>query len=458
MKKWLCWLIIILMLIPGFLLAQKKLTLTLEKSIDLALKNNPEIKMAEKEVSKARAGVGEAFSTLLPQLDASANLSHNWKIQSQTIPNFLKPMLGPLAPPGTPDFVQISFGLENTLTYGASITQPLFLGGAGIAGIQTAKAMKRAAEYNFESKKQNLIHQSAIAFYSTLLTSELIKVQEEAFARAKANLDIVTKKYNVGTASGFDKMRAEVDMANLEPGVISSRNNYHSALTYLRNVLGLDTKTELEISGEFRFVEDDFSHMKLEQLQNSTIKNRPEILALTEQKKITQKGISIARSNFLPKLFFSTDYSFLAMKNDLRFSQSDFSEGFTSAISLQIPLFHGFRSSSQYQRAKLDHKIMLDTEKQINDGVFAEVEISFNTFNEAKQKFMSAQRTVNLAEEALRLANLMYDEGANTQLDVLSSQLALTQAKMNYVSSLYEYQISRYQVRKVTGTLKGILD
>ena len=458
MKKIFNMFIIISLLIPTFLQAQEKLILTLEKSIDLALKNNPEIKMAEKELSKARAGVGEALSILLPQLDASANLSHNWKIQAQTIPNFLKPMLGPLAPPGMPDFVQISFGLENTLTYGASITQPLFLGGAGIAGVQTAKAMKRAAEYNFESKKQNLIHQSAIAFYSTLLTSELIKVQKEAFDQAKANLDIVTKKYNVGTASGFDKMRAEVDVANLEPGVISSRNNYQSALTYLRNVLGLDTKTELEISGEFRFIEDDFSHIKLEQLQNSTLKNRPEILALTEQKKITKKGIAIARSNFLPKLYFSTDYSFLAMKNDLRFSQSDFSEGFTSAISLQIPLFHGFRSSSQYQRAKLDHKIMLDTEKQINDGVFAEVEVSFNTFNEAKQKFMSAQRTVNLAEEALRLANLMYDEGANTQLDVLNSQLALTQAKMNYVSSLYEYQISRYQVRKVTGTLKGILD
>jgi len=237
------------------------------------------------------------------QLDANASFLHNWKIQSQTIPNFLKPMLGPLAPPGMPDFVQISFGLENTFTYGASISQPLYLGGAGIAGIQTAKAVKRASEYNLESKKQNIIHQVASAFYSTLLTSELIIVQEEALSQAKANLDVVVKKYNVGTASGFDKMRATVDVANLEPGVISARNNYQSALTYLRNVLGLPAQTDLEISGEFRFVEDDFGHMELEQLHNSASKNRPEILALKEQKQITLKGISLARSNFLPKLF-----------------------------------------------------------------------------------------------------------------------------------------------------------
>jgi outer membrane protein TolC len=198
--------------------------------------------------------------------------------------------------------------------------------------------------------------------------------------------------------------------------------------------------------------------MELPELQHLARKNRPELLALEEQKTITKKGITIARSNFLPKLFFQTDYSFLAMRNDLKFRRDEFSEGFTSTISLQIPLFHGFRSSKQYQRAKLDHNIMLDTEKQVTDGIFAEIEVSFNKFNEAKQKFLSAQQTVNLAEEALRLANLMYDEGANTQLDVLNSQLALTQARMNYVSSIFEYQISRYQMRKVTGTLKGILD
>ena len=101
MKKNVYSLILIFMVLPVFLQAQEKLTLTLEKSIDLALENNPGIKMAEKEVAKSKAGVGEAWSNVLPQLDASANLSHNWKIQSQTIPNFLKPMLGPLAPPGS---------------------------------------------------------------------------------------------------------------------------------------------------------------------------------------------------------------------------------------------------------------------------------------------------------------------------------------------------------------------
>ncbi len=442
---------------PGLGITEEKLILTLEKSLALALKQNPEIKMAEKEVAKAKAGIGEALSSILPQLDATANFQHDWAIQESTIPNFIKEGLGDLAPPGLPDFLTLSFGLENTLSYGAQIRQALFLGGAGIAGIQTARAAKKGAEQYLEAKKQDLILQSANGFYSILLAKELVNVQEEAFSQAKANLDMVNKKYRVGMASGFDKMRAEVEVANLEPGIISARNNYRSSLTYFRNILGLSKEVIIEISGDFKFAEDDFGQMKLPDLHNMATKNRPEILALEQQKRMTKEGIIIARSNFLPKLYFQTNYSFLAMKNDLKFKQGDFSKGFTSSISLQIPLFHGFRSSRLYQKAKLDHKILIDTEKQVKNGVFAEVEISLNKFQEAKQKYLSTQRTVKLAEEALRLANLMYDEGANTQLDVLNSQLALTQARMNYVSSLYEYQISRYQLRRVTGTLKGVL-
>ncbi len=444
-------------LFPGQTFAQEKMTLTLEKSVDLALQQNPDYRMAEKAVAKAKAGVVEAYSNLLPQLDASANYQHAWEIQANTIPNFLKEMLGPLATPDMPDYVQIAFGMKNTFIYGASVTQPLFLGGAGVAGVQIANAVQRASEQNLESKKQNLIYQTANAFYLCLLAKELEAVQEEAMGQAQANLDIVLKKYNVGMASGFDKMRAEVEVANLQPELIAAKNNQQAALTQLRTILGLNQSTGVEVSGEFEYKEDDFGNLTLPELQQVALQTRPEMRAMSEQKRITQKGVTIARSIFLPKLFFKTDYSFMAMKNDMKIAQRDFSKGFTSAVSLQIPLFHGFRSSMQYQSARLDHKIMLDTEKQVRDSVAAEVEIVVNKFHEAKQKFLAARGTVDLAKEALRLANLMYDEGANTQLDVLNSQLALTRARLSYANSIYEYQIARYQLRKAVGELKGTL-
>jgi len=450
---------LVFFLTPLRIFPQEKIVLDLERSLSLALKNNPNIKIAEKEVSKARAGIWEAYSNILPQLDGSMSFQHAWEIQETVIPNFIKLMM----PPGTPgldqmpDYVQIAFGVANTVRYGATVTQPLFLGGAGIAGIQVARAAKKAAEQNYEDQRQNLIYQTVNAFYLCLLTKELISVQEEAMEQAQANLDNVIKKYNVGMASGFDKMRAEVEVANLQPELIAARNNYQSALTQLRMILGLKKDADIAVVGKFEFQEDEFARLPLDEIQKIALKNRPVIRALSEQKYIMKKGITLARSSFLPKLFFQTDYSYMAMRNDYKFSQDDFSKGFTSAISLQIPLFHGFRSSAQYQKARLDYKKMLDTEKQAYDGIAAETEVAYNKFQEARQKYLSAKQTVDLAKEALRLANMMYQEGVNTQLDVLNSQLALTRARLSYVNSLYEYQIARYELRRVTGSLKGIL-
>jgi outer membrane protein len=436
---------------------QSQFHLTLESSVNLALQQNPDFKIAEKELAKAKADVLGSYSGILPQLDLYANYQHNWKIQETTIPNFIKTMLGPAADPTMPDYVKISFGLENSLVYGATVVQPLFLGGAGLAGIYAAKAGKKSMEQNVEATRQQLIYRTTNVFYTCLLAQELIDVQEEALAQAEANLIVVRKKYEVGIASGFDKMRAEVEVANLQPEVITARNNYQVALTQLKALLGLNRDAEIEISGEFNFVEDEYQDYTLTDLQNTASQNRPELWSLAEQRKITRNGVVIARSNFFPKLFFTTDYSYLGMRQDLSFRQRDFSVGFYSGLRLQIPIFHGFQSTQQYQKAKLDDKILSDSEKQARDGVAAEVEVAYHKFREAVEKYFSARETIELAQEALRLANLMYEEGTNTQLDVLVSQLALTQARMNFVSSLYQYEISRYRLRKVTGTLEGII-
>jgi outer membrane protein len=449
----------ILFILSVGLFAQDKMVLTLEQSVSIALEKNPEIQIAEKELAKAKAGIWEAYAVLMPSLDASANFQKAWEIQQTTIPNFIKVMLGPDFPGvgDMPDYVQLSFGLENTFTYGAMLTQPLFLGGAGIAGIQMAYAVKNAAQHNLDAKRQNLIYQTADAFYGCLLAKELVEVQEKALGQAEANLDLVLKKFEVGSASKFDRMRAEVEAANLKPAVISAKNNYQAALTGLRMILGLDKNMVIDVQGILEYVPDDFTSMSLTDLQVQALETRPELHALASQKRMASKGVALARSEFLPKLFFSTDYSYLGMRNDYKFTQDDFSKGFTSALSLQIPLFRGFRTCKQYQKARLDYKIALDADKLTKDGIAAEVEMAYNKFKETTEKYQAAKESISLAEEALRLANLMYEEGASTQLDVLSSQLALTQSRLNYASALYEYQMARYDLRRVTGLLKGVL-
>jgi outer membrane protein TolC len=460
--RYLCSFVLVLSFFPASLAAQGKRVLTLEESVALAFKQNPELAVAENEHTKTRAGIWQAWSTVLPRIDGFASLQHSWEIQTSRIPNFLKPMLGPLAGmiPGfeqMPDFVDIAFGLENMLRYGASITQPLFLGGAGMAGIRVANAAERVSEHALEAKRQTLIHDVATAFYAVLLAKELVRVQENALAQARANLEVVSKKFDVGMASPFDKMRAQVDAANIEPEAIAARNNLQSALSGLRTLMGLDRNSAIEVSGQLAFVEDELRTASLPDLQKTALERRHEVRIADEQATIADNGISLARSEYWPKLIFQTELSYLGMRDDLRFVGKDFSKGLTSALTLQIPIFTGFSRWKQNEKAQLDYDIALENQRRLLIGVDAEVEVAFNKFREAEEKYRSADQTVALGTEALRLARVLYDEGANTQLDVLNSQLALTRAQVNHANSLFEYQTARYQLRRALGMLEGVL-
>jgi outer membrane protein len=443
---------------------QDSLRVTLEQSVSIALQKNPELRIAEKEVSKARSGVGEAVGGLLPKVNASVNFQHAWSIQKTTVPNFIKVAMqlpdGSYVLPGVeqmPDYLQIAFGIDNTFLYGATLTQPLFLGGAGWAGIRIANGVKRAAEGNLEAKRQSVIFGTVNAFYACLLAKEVTTVQEQALAQAQGNLDLVRKKVEAGTASGFDGMRAEVDVANIRPQLISARNGYLSALTALRMVMGLPESTPIRVEGQFAYADDTMDSLSVAEIVSMARRQRPEFKSLKGQQAIVSAAAAVARSQFLPKLFFQTDYSFMAMRNDYKFRRDEFSKGFTSAISLQVPLFGGFNNWYGWHKARMDVRIARDTEKQVDDGIAAETEMSFNKYREAKQKYQAAEESISMAREAMRLANLMYAEGASTQLDVMSARLALTQARLNHASSLYEYQMARYQLRKAAGNLTGVL-
>lgn len=442
--------------------AQEQVTLTLEQSVALALEQSPDLAMARNDYDKAGASVWQAWSTVLPRLDGYASLQHSWEIQTSRIPNFLKPMLGPLGSmiPGVdqmPDFVDISFGLENTLRYGATVTQPLFLGGAGMAGIRTANAAERAAGHALDVKRQTLILDAATAFYAVLLARELVRVQENALSQAQANLDMVMKKFDVGMASPFDKMRAQVDVATIEPDVIAARNALQSSLSTLRMVLGLDPSTRVEIEGEFSYETEEYAARPLSDLQAMALEQRREKMIMEERKNIADNTITIARSAYWPTLIFQTELSYLAMREDLRFSRPDLSKGITSSITLQLPIFVGFKSMKESEKAELEYRSVLEEERRLVNGISAEVELAYNGVHEAEEKHRSAVQTVKLGTEALRLARVMYNEGANTQLDVLNSQLALTRAQVNFANTMFEYQVARYRLRKSIGHLDGVL-
>jgi outer membrane protein TolC len=174
---------------------------------------------------------------------------------------------------------------------------------------------------------------------------------------------------------------------------------------------------------------------------------------LAEQNKITKRQLNLARSSYMPAVIFGTNYQYQGQRDDLNFTSDDFYKSFNSSLSISLPLFGGLKNSAKLQQAKIGVKEGQLREESLRNGIKLEVKNAFFTLQESEEKVTTQQKTIEQAEEAFRLANLLYSEGASTQLDVLNASLAVNQSKMNYQQSLFEYNVAIANLKKAINRL-----
>jgi len=458
------WHIIFLTLMLLGSLAAETIELDLETAREIALENNPEVKKAREVVKKATAQITETRAGFLPTLNGFTSLQHAWELQRNKIPNFLKPSLDPIyqalynagympSYQEMPDYLEMSFGLENTLVYGVNLQQPIYTGGAVWNGYQISQLGSDIAESQLETTIQNILNNVTGAYYSALFAKSAVEVTEQALNSAQKNLDQVTKFYETGKSSRLDVLRAEVQVANFKPQLISAKNQLRLAKSNLANLLGIAENSEFKFKDELTYRESDLMHSSLGELTQIALQNRAEITMIESQKAIAERQVAINRSTMLPKVSFSTSYQYQGMREDLEFTGDDLNKSFNSSLSISIPLFNGFKNSAKLQQAKIGIKEVTHQQEALRNGIRLEVKSAYYKMKEAEEKVQTQAKTIEQAQEALRLANLMYAEGASTQLDVLNANLAVKQAKMNYQQSLLEYNLALSGLKKAINQL-----
>ena len=456
--------------------------LDLDKAKQIALDNSPSIQIAREGVKEAKAKVIESRAGFMPQINAFSSLQHAWDLQENKIPNFLKPSLAPtyrqvggalktvgekiddqeLIQEGQgminsvdmmPDYLQMAFGLENVLTYGVQLQQPLFSGGSIWNGYKISKLGVDIAEAQLENSRQSLLQQVTSNYYSTLFAKSAVDVSREAVESAQENLEQVQKFYDQGKASKLDLLRAEVQLANFKPNLVSAKNRLEMSISQLTTTLGLDNDVDYVFTDSLSYRHSPYLDKSLQDLISLAIKNRPEMNIIRNQKEITHKQLSMVRGSRLPSLNLSTSYQYQGMRNDLDFNSDDFNKSFNTTVSLSLPLFNGFKKHSQVQQAKVQLNETREQKSSTMDRIRLEVKNAYLSMEEAREKVNTQEVTIDQAQEALRLAKLMYAEGASTQLDVLNANLSLNQAKMNYRQSLLEYNLALADLKKAINEL-----
>ena len=387
-----------------------------------------DISLAQSEVTKARAGA-------LPHINLSADYSRNLKVPSQFV------QFGD-------DIEELKFGFKNNFSYGLSVQQPLWHGGKVFTAYKIAKEYKHYAANGAEAVKASVVYNAEILFYATILESARWEVYKKAFEANSHNFEVVEKKYNQGMNSKYEYLRAQVERDNLKPLLIKAESDVVLARKRLKSFLGYDLNDEIFIVEE----KDDTSLTGLPPLSDlvrKATKERPEMIQAEYLTKIYRKAIRVAKGGFFPNFDVFMQYGWQGVSNDFTLRENN-SRSWTTGITMNLPIFNGGLTIGEVSASKAQHNQAKLAERQVRDDIRLEVEAAYDALLQAKKSLDIQGVTIAQAEEGLRIANLRYDSGVGTQLEVLSAQTALTDARKALAEALFMFRQAKAGLKKAT--------
>ncbi|MBN2198411.1 MAG: TolC family protein [Candidatus Aminicenantes bacterium] len=413
-----------------------RLSLTLEDCLRLALEKNPMHLASLEKIEGAQSQLRRAASGFFPQLTASGLYTMDEKLFTLEFPSFI---------PGQPP-QRVALDFTKDYQFSMSLNVPLFTGGRLVSAFKQAQDNLKATRETVRQSRQDTIYNVTGAFYGFLLAKEFAAVSEEALALAEKHFQNVKNLYEVGMASKFDLLRAEVQVTNLMPSLLRARNGLTQAEAGLKTLLGLDLEQPVTFTGVMEFVplEPD-----LENCTAAALLNRPELNQMLYQKRMAAEMVKMSRAAGLPTVAISGAFNYWADAFDFR--KNTWQDYYSINLVFSLPLFTGFSTSAQVGQSKSLLRELEQTHRGMVDMVKLEVRQAILNLNHARETLRSQEKNVEQAEESVRIAELNYSEGLATSLDVNSVQVALAQARTNRSQALYDYVMSQAQLRRAMG-------
>jgi len=432
----------LLMLVSVFLFAsytqaqevKETLTLTLDKALEIALSENPTIKVADQEIALKKTAYKETWQTLLPEV----SLTGSWQHTIQAAVMKLNDMEFKMGQDGT-----------NTVAGVASLSLPIFAPTVYKAMSMTKTDIELAVE-KARASKQDLVNQVTKAYYQLMLAQDSHEVLKQSFAVAEENYNVVNAKFQQGRVSEFDKISAQVQMNSVKPNVISAANAVALSQLQLKVLMGITADVDLKIDDSLENYETSVFTNQMEQT-NEGLVNNTTMRQLDLNRKMLQQNRKSLYTSFMPTLGAQINYQYQSLYNN-HWNVFDYSWSGSStlAFNLSIPLYR----ASNFTKLKTN-RIQLNQLEQNRINVERQLNMQMQSYQKnmkaSSEQVSSNKENVAQAKKAVDISSKRYEVGKGTVLELNNSQVQLTQAELTYNQSIYDYLVAKADLDLVLG-------
>lgn len=426
--------------------AQQVQNITLDNAIQIALENNREINVSEYGVDAARSAVNEARGGFLPQIN----------ITGQYTRNILKPVIFLPSDGGFPGgnggggSNTIEVGYNNSYNLGINLDQPIYSRQL-FKSYEAARQSERISETGLEQTENNVIAQTKRAFFTVLVSRELVTFTERRIQNAREQLEDARRQMQQGIVSEYDVLVAEVQLENLRPELIQAENDLELSKLDLKRILGIVEQDSIEVAGAL--VPDKPSPVPVHQNPEHSLAGNFQLQLLNQQRELLETNIDIQQAVLFPTLSAFGNYQTQSQDDTFNFSDYQWVNTAAIGLNLQIPLFAGNTNRERITQSQIELR-QAEEELQITEeSLLTEYKSITSQIRQIIRRIEATERAVEQAERAYDIARSRFNQGLGTQIEINESELAYAQSQLNYLQAVYDYRIARTNLEELRGEL-----
>lgn len=412
-------------------MAAEIVELNIEDAIERAFKNNPSVKIAGYNLDAARAEMNAARMERGVTITGSHSTNRGGYKHDQFIGGVYSKRLGTTH--------------TNSLT--ASI--PVYTGGALSGNMIARKAAFQQALAGKQKSYNDMHYTVTEAYYDCILTQDLERVANESVATLSEHLKHVKDSYDVGVVAKVDLLRSEVELADAEQNLIKAENARKVAMHNLNKIIGLPLETELKLTDTLHNTPYEYD---LEYCLDYAAANHPGLEQAKQGFRAAKGGVRSARSGHMPQISAHASKEWNNGREDnKRGWPGDQDQTWGLGATANWNIFDSGVTLSKIHAAEARARAAKETWRDTEDSVLLDVRNLYYSLTESEKRIHTAEITVEKAQEDYNIARLRYENGVGTNTDVLDAQVALTQAKTNYIQACYDFNTSKIALDNAIG-------
>jgi outer membrane protein len=441
---------LILTLIAGFLGtaftgAQTIHPITVQDALDLAKKNNIQVKTALTNLEVQAQTNKQLTADALPSISATGTSTNYFQIPVIIL---AANSFGPGFPPTSQ---AVSLNQKYNLTGGVLLNQKLF-DGAVFVGL---KARTSALDYyrkNIDLTIENLSVNIYKTYYSLVVSKTQLELLDANITRAEKFLHDTKVMNENGFAEKLDVDKAVVQLANLQTSKENTETNIVNGYLTLKFLIGIPASDSVVLTTRF-----DVAQLKggIPMDLQYRYEDRNDYQTLQISKQLSDFDVKRYQAVYYPTLSLNGAFQKNALNNtfDLFTKSSTWYSTSYVGLSLNVPIFSGFSKDANLKKARLQSNLVSDQIENLKQSIDMEVRTARNNFINAIKNMDNQQENTGLAESVYNQTKKKYESGLASTTDLTNAQTDLIQAQSNYINALYNAVVAKVDYLKAIGKI-----